>query len=349
VLAYLLGNSRSWLWCITRDELRTFALPSRAELEESVAELQVLWSRPIVRPTDAAREEELSRLILGGAAEVLARHHEVAIIPDGALRHVPFAALRMPRAGSTGSATRLVETHVVSLLPSLQFTARSVLPAARGDGILLVGDPVSGGSSSAAFAPLPGSRREIAVIREIAADWRADTLTGVQATKTALLHKPLADYRVLHFATHARLDVESPQLSTIVLSRPASLASTEDSGLSLREIVGLDLSAETVVLSACEGSLGKQYRGQVSLGLSEAFLLAGAGNVVGSLWRVSDAAAQRYMTLFYDQYVVRGNAPAIAAQRAARTMMRDPKYAHPFYWAAFVVLTARSPMTGGRA
>jgi CHAT domain-containing protein len=175
---------------------------------------------------------------------------------------------------------------------------------------------------------------------------RPDALTGAQATKAMLLGSQLRSYDVLHFATHARADVTHPQLSTISLS-PSADEAVADASLSLREIVGLKLNAEMVVLSACEGALGKQYRGQLSFGLSEAFLLGGSKSVVGSLWRVSDAATQRYMALFYDQYITRGAAPAAAAQRAARVMMKDPKYAHPFYWAAFVVLTARTPTKGG--
>ncbi|MGH8308357.1 MAG: CHAT domain-containing protein [Steroidobacteraceae bacterium] len=360
VLAYLLGESRSWLWSMTREGVRTFELARRDEMNRAASELHELWSRPIAQPSDRSRENEFSRVIFGGVPDVLAQKQNVEVIPDGALRHVPFGALRAPANG--GASGRLAETHVVSLRLSLHFAARAESSRANGNRILLVGDPVGTtsdtglphqnvGIGATRLAALPGSRREIAIIANIAditADWRADALTGRAATKPAFLQKPLADYRVLHFATHAKLDVASPQLSTIVLSRSSSDVGAWDSGLSLREIVGLDLKADMVVLSACDGSLGKDYRGQLSFGLSEAFLLAGSSSVVGSLWRVSDAAAQRYMTLFYDQYVSRGASPAVAAQRAARAMMGDPKYAHPFYWAAFVVLTSQSPKTGGR-
>ena len=108
--------------------------------------------------------------------------------------------------------------------------------------------------------------------------------------------------------------------------------------LNLREIVGLRLNAEAVVLSACEGSLGKEYRSQLSFGLSEAFLLSGARNVLGGLWRVSDAATELYMRSFYENLIGRDLTPAAATQAAALSMMRDPLYGHPFYWAAFVVL-----------
>ena len=143
-----------------------------------------------------------------------------------------------------------------------------------------------------------------------------------------------------HFATHARLDVHDPQLSSIRLSARQREGAQGKSDLSLRDIVGLGLNADAVVLSACEGSLGKEYRGQLSFGLSEAFLIAGARNVLGSLWRVSDVATERYMQFFYEAYMTRGLGSVAAAQAAARQLMRDPVYGHPFYWAAFVVLAA---------
>jgi CHAT domain-containing protein len=229
-------------------------------------------------------------------------------------------------------------------------------PSALQSQILLVGDPVSipersSVTRSAArrdergaseMLALPGARREIATIAQIATGWRAVTLVREQATKTAVLAQPLETFRVLHFATHARLDVRDPQLSAIVLSGTPAQVGTTAAALSLREVVGLELNADTVVLSACEGSLGKEYRGQLSLGLSESFLLAGARNVVGGLWPVADAATERYMQLFYEQYVRFKSSPQVAAQTAARAMMNTEKYAHPFYWAAFVVVSTES-------
>jgi CHAT domain-containing protein len=107
--------------------------------------------------------------------------------------------------------------------------------------------------------------------------------------------------------------------------------------LTVREIVGFKLNAELVVLSACEAALGKSYRGQLSLGLPEAFVLAGAHNVLGSLWRVSDDAAQVYMQRFYQAYVGSDATPAASAQAAALAMSRDPAFGHPYFWAAFAL------------
>jgi CHAT domain-containing protein/lipopolysaccharide biosynthesis regulator YciM len=348
-LAYLLGDVRSWLWTITRRGVQAFALENRARLDQAARELQELWSRPLSQANDRGREEIASRTILGGASALLASVKSVQVIPDGELRRVPFAALRIP---TDGGASRLVETHAVTLLPSLRFAANAAA-AGNAKRMLLLGDPLPAPrapqrfeTDPIAFRALPGTRRELAVISEVAVDWEKDVLSGARATKQALFGTRLGSYRVLHFATHGRADVSSPQLSALMLS-PAARGTGGDAALSLREIVGLDLNADLVVLSACEGALGKQYRGQLSFGLSEAFLLGGSRTVVGSLWRVSDAATQRYMTLFYDQYIARAATPAAAAQRAARVMINDPKYAHPFYWAAFVVLSSTTPTRGG--
>jgi len=118
---------------------------------------------------------------------------------------------------------------------------------------------------------------------------------------------------------------------------PVGICAAESVPSLFREIVGFKLNADVVVLSACEGSLGKDYRGQLSFGLSEAFLLAGARNVLGSLWRVSDEAAQAYMQHFYREYVQHDTEPARAAQVAARALSRQAEFAHPFFWAPFVV------------
>ena len=184
---------------------------------------------------------------------------------------------------------------------------------------------------------MPGSRREIQGIAALGAKWRSYVLLGAEATDPALLSMPLDTFRAIHFATHARLDVQDPQLSSIALSSRAESSAAASSMLTVREIVGFKLNAETVVLSACEASLGKSYRGQLSFGLSEAFLLAGAQNVLGSLWRVSDDAAQEYMQVFYRAYVKSDAKPAAAARTAALEMSRDPAFSHPYFWAAFAL------------
>lgn len=350
VLTWLLGEERSWAWCVTREEVSAFELSSRSTVEQAAKVLYSAWSVPSSDANSRDTEVKASRLILGEAAPCLRRKGNVVVVADGLLRAVPVGALWLTdSSGHTNQ--RIAETHVVSYRPTLsrwRDERETSGPQDEQPRMLLVGDPVilndadrvggspdsfgaKPGSSSQTLPPLPGSRREVAAIVRLAKGWRTDVLLGEQATKDAVLAEPLDAFRVLHFATHARLDVHDPQLSAIVLS---------GSALSLREVMALNVNSNLIVLSACEGSLGKEYRGQLSFGLSEALLLAGSRHVLGSLWQINDAATERYMQIFYDQYLRRGLPATAAAQAATRTLMRDPVFGHPFYWAAFVMLGA---------
>ena len=270
----------------------------------------------------------------------------VVVVADGILRSLPFGALLVET--SDGTRQRIASTQEVAFRSTLGSAGnqQADAPANGANRILLVGDPTAPSRPSAqsaivadpwALPPLPGSRREIQNIAAITADWRSYVLLGAEATKPALLSMPLDSFRAIHFATHARLDVQDPQLSSIALSSRDASPSASSSMLTVREIVGFKLNAETVVLSACEASLGKSYRGQLSFGLSEAFLLAGAQNVLGSLWRVSDDASQEYMQRFYQAYVRFDEKPAASARAAALEMSRIPMFSHPYFWAAFAV------------
>jgi len=349
LLVYQLGENRSWLWSITREAVSLHELAARSEIERAVRFLYGTWSTPVSANSSLAPEISASHRILGSVMATLRAKRAVTIVPDGNLRSLPFGALLLD-AGAGERSERLAQTHTVILRPTLnrEPPARALPSTAEvGNRILLVGDPTVASEPKGtrsefltdpwSWQPLPRTRQEVQTIAHIASGWRSYVLLGAEANKTALLSMPLDTFRAIHFATHARLDVQDPQLSSIALSsREASFAASA-STLTVREILSFPLQAETVVLSACEASLGKSYRGKFSFGLSEAFLLAGARNVLGSLWRVSDESAQEYMRHFYEEYVRHDASPAVAAQAAARALSQAPAFSHPYYWAAFVV------------
>lgn len=349
LLVYQLGDDRSWLWAVTRESAVAYQLPPREEIERAARTLYASWSSPGVEAANSVSELQASRAILGSASAQLRGKNAVMVVADGILNSLPFAALWLE--GTDGKAARLAETHAVifrsTIEPEKSATTRLASEATSGNRILLIGDPTTAKPVQQSrpelqvdpwsWQPLPGTRREVHAIATIAADWRSYVLLGAEATKPALLSMPLDTFRAIHFATHARLDVQDPQLSSIALSSRETNFASSNATLTVREILGFKLQAETVVLSACEASLGKNYRGQLSFGLSQAFLLAGARNVLGSLWRVSDEAAQEYMRHFYQDYVRNDAAPAAAARAAARAMARQPRFGHPYFWAAFVV------------
>ena len=185
-----------------------------------------MWSTPAA-PVGTARELAASRVILGDNVSWLRPQGTVVVVADGILRSLPFGALLIQDAN--GTQQRMASTQEVLFRPTLSSAVKAIgeESASATNRILLVGDPTALSRSSAqsaaatdpwALPPLPGSRREIQTIAAITADWRSYVLLGAEATKPGLLSMPLDSFRTIHFATHARLDVQDPQLSSIALS-----------------------------------------------------------------------------------------------------------------------------------
>lgn len=147
----------------------------------------------------------------------------------------------------------------------------------------------------------------------------------------------MRQYRYIHFATHGLADSERPKLSTLVLSLFDEQGKSQNGFLCAHEVYNLNLTAEMVVLSACETGLGKLTRGEGLVSVIRRFIYAGAARVVVSLWSVNDRATAELMTTFYRKILVEGERPA-AALRAAQVEMGRTKYWEtPYYWAAFTL------------
>jgi CHAT domain-containing protein len=158
---------------------------------------------------------------------------------------------------------------------------------------------------------------------------------GFEANRDLVSDDGLAAYRYLHFATHATLDTERPELSALVLSAFRPSGAIRPAYLYAYEIYRLRLNAELVVLSACETGLGREVRGEGVVGLGRAFLFAGADSVLVSLWRVEDRATALLMERFYRGLLVEGQSPAAALRRAQASLWREGWA--PYHWAGFVL------------
>jgi CHAT domain-containing protein/Tfp pilus assembly protein PilF len=187
------------------------------------------------------------------------------------------------------------------------------------------------------YPPLPETEDEI---RAIAALWGVrpeppDVLLGIAATETNVKKTRLADYRYLHFATHADLPgkVQGVGEPFIILGQVENQRG--DNGLlTMSEVLGLKLRADMVVLSACSTGRGRMTEGEGVANFARAFQHAGARSVVVSLWEVASAAAVDYMKSFYG-HLKAGRTKAEAAQSARREI--KARYPHPFFWSVFVL------------
>jgi tetratricopeptide (TPR) repeat protein len=182
---------------------------------------------------------------------------------------------------------------------------------------------------------LPCTRIEAgAILSEVNEPGQTLSAFDTDATQQWVMQPSLSQYRILHFATHGFSSDSQPELSGLVLSRFNRQGQPiEDYFLRLNEIFNLRLSAELVVLSACETGLGKNLRGEGIIGLTRGFMSAGAKRVIASLWNVGDRSTAELMAKFYHRMLKEGLSPSAALQQTQIEMWRAKR--NPNKWAAF--------------
>jgi CHAT domain-containing protein len=196
------------------------------------------------------------------------------------------------------------------------------------------------------FAASPGSlslprllsiRREAEAIIAAAKSEQTMLALDFDASLPRAMDGELGQYRIIHFATHGLLDNAHPELSSIVLSLVDQEGEPQDGLLQLHNIYNMNLSADLVVLSACDTGLGKQIKGEGLVGLTRGFMYAGAARVVASLWKVDSLKTEKLMKLFYEGMLVNQLPPLQALQRAQIEMWKQSPQEAPYYWAAFIL------------
>jgi tetratricopeptide (TPR) repeat protein len=252
-------------------------------------------------------------------------NHRLLIIPAGPLHTLPWGALRLGEHW-------LAEQAIVHLMPSLTIL-QSLIARRRptsGDA-LLIGCRAFG--ARAAELPAVGDELTSVVQRWPGMCLRLD---DAQATRAALLERSargdLVHYGLLHIASHAQLLPHRGVAAHIKLW---------DNDLWLSEIAELHLNDALVMLSACDGALADMLPGEEILSLSWAFLAAGAGGVIASLWEVPDQAARQFIDIFYDA-LRQHNDPGLALAQAQRTLivrhrLTAEPLAEPLCWGNFVL------------
>jgi CHAT domain-containing protein/Tfp pilus assembly protein PilF len=387
LLAYALGEERSYVWLVTTDSIKSFELPARAQIEDSARRLytsltsrnqqqknETLGQRRVRITKDDGQyvdaSRDLSTKLLGPVAKDL-RQRRLVIVADGALQYVPFAALPAP----SSTSRPLVADYEIVSLPSA-----SVLALMREDlrmrprapkSVAILADPVFDKDDqrlaalrnrrgdvaknktlpldqsqlalrdfdglNEGIARLPFSGREAEAIMALVPPGEGMLAVGFRASRATAVSPELSQYRYVHFATHGLLNSKHPELSGVFLSRFNELGQSQDGFLQLHDVYNLKLSADLVVLSACQTALGKDVRGEGLVGLTRGFMYAGAPRVVASLWQVDDAATADFMREFYSAMLTEGKRPAEALRVAQLRMSKQTQWSSPYYWAAFTL------------
>jgi CHAT domain-containing protein len=187
------------------------------------------------------------------------------------------------------------------------------------------------------YPRLPNSRLEAESILALVPAEQTLPALGFAASRETVDRGELERYRILHFATHGLLHGDFPELSGVVLSLYDPQGRPREGFLRAHEISRLRLNADLVVLSSCRSALGKPLKGEGLVGLTQAFLDAGAARVLVSLWNVNDQGAAELMERFYRGLLHGGLSPAAALRAAQLEMQGQPRWQAPYYWAGFTL------------
>ncbi|MCH9648962.1 MAG: CHAT domain-containing protein [Deltaproteobacteria bacterium] len=333
---YFFGESKSILWRVTSTAIDAFELPSRRVIEAAARRVHLLWSDLDVasRSLDHSAAEDLAGLL---RLPTLLGSRRLAVIADGALHLVPFAALPVESMEGGGRSVPLVSRVEIVSLPSASVLALDRrLHGARPPRptVAILADPTFGPE----YAQLPGSRREAEAIAQAMQPAQSHLILGAEANREALEDPHLRDYDILHFATHGVIDTENPAFSGLVLSQVDAKGRAVQGFLRLHDVFGLNLDSELVVLSGCRTALGPEVRGEGLIGLARGFMYAGSRRVVASLWQVEDQATAALMTSFYRAMGQEGASAATALAAAQRELAEGRRFRDPYYWAGFVLV-----------
>jgi CHAT domain-containing protein len=239
------------------------------------------------------------------------------------------------RAGAAGVAGAQQAGADAGRAPGFDSAVADVAEGVKGSDM-----QAAAGARRVALVRLAGTGEEAAQIKELAgrAGRQADVWTGLQANEGELEERDLRGYRVLHFATHGLLNAERPQFTGVVLSLVGNRGGA-DGFLRADEVYNLRLGSPLVMLSACETGLGREKRGEGVMGLTRAFMYAGAPTVGVTLWPVADRQTADLMGSFYRTLLGAQPATASAAMHQARlAMLARKESSAPFYWAPFVLV-----------
>lgn len=288
---------------------------------------------------------ELYDLLLKPVEKVLEGKTNIIIVPDGPLWDLPFQAL-IDEKGKY-----LVEKAAISYAPSLtalremqkRASGRKAAPDAE---LIAFGNPIVRKETkervqrvfmSEKLDPLPEAERLVNELGKMYGPKRSKVLIGNDA-REEVAKSETPKYRVVQFATHGILNNVSPMYSHLVMAQDAKNPN-EDGLLEAWELKDLNLNADMVILSACDTARGKISGGEGIIGMTWASFIAGAPTTVASQWKVESSSTTEFMLEFHRQLLAKKrDSKAEAMRRAALKLMRTPKYRHPSYWGAWVLV-----------
>ena len=337
LLFYWLGERQSYLWAISDKKTVLIPLPARAEINNLIER----YRRTVMALKDPLKDSGESRrgdgkalydLLIAPASGVIVAGRPVVIFAEGEMSELNLESLVV----SSPTPHYWIDDATVLSAPSIRLFAASKLSQKTAGKLLVFGDPIS---PEADYPDLPMAGLEVEKVKSHLSASSDSVFTRQTATPKAYLASKPERYNYIHFVSHGVASRADPLDSAVILSRGDG---GEDSyKLYARDILRHPIDARLVTISACNSSGSKAIAGEGLVGLSWAFLRAGAHNAIGALWEVSDGSTPQLMDQMYSG-LEQGKSPAEALRSAKLQLIHSGnRSAKPFYWAPFQLYVGR--------
>lgn len=326
IVEYYLSDNALYAWVIdhgsinavkrdvSRDRIKNLIVALRNSISADTVKRGVAVSKKTAMDVKNPERKIYDLLMLPVESHV--KTNRISIVPYGILNYIPFQALH-------DGNQYLVEKYAISYVPSLS-VLEFLKKGEKKDSfkILALGNPDLNDET----LDLPAAGKEVEMIKALFPS--ATVFKRGKATE-ATVKRLARQYDIIHFASHGEYFPESPLDSCLRLSPGQG----DDGRLEAGEVFDMDINSDIVVTSACQTAIGQIGKGDEIVGLTRAFIYAGANSVFGSLWNISDEATAVLMKEFYSNINRLDNAEAL--RQAQLKMIRSGNYANPFYWSAF--------------
>jgi CHAT domain-containing protein len=325
VLSYWLGSPHSYLWVVTPSQVKLITLPPATEIDPLVESYRtaLLGPRDVLEAGNPAGKK-LYDVLVAPAQSLIPEGSHVTILSDGSLCNLNFETL----LATSPQLHYWIDDAVISNASSLMLLSAPIKNSPmQSKKLLLVGNPIS---PSNEFPDLPLAATEMQRIEKYFPANERTVLSRDRASSSEFIASQPGQFSFIHFVTHGTASRISPLDSAVILTKEG-----DSYKLYARDIVKEHLHADLVTVSACHGEGARTYSGEGLVGLTWAFLRAGAHGVIAALWEVSDSSTPQMMDQMYSE-VTKGAAPDVALRNAKLALLHSNSvFRKPFYWAPF--------------
>jgi CHAT domain-containing protein len=378
LLSYFIGEKnggRLYIFAISKNDFEVFDLPKYSDLD---AKIRLMRNSIYYKIKDKfiATSYALYKQLF---PKSFANKKQLIIIPDGRLGSIPFEALLTDKVDTKDAKNinnktlpYLIKKQAISYAYSATLFQQNTAKAnqeqatsasyAQNFGEIFICAPIHFYNRNG-LNDLPATEKEVNGIKQLFGDVLSNIFTEDKANEAIIKSGILKKYKYVHFATHGIVNETNPELSQIFLSKPREtplvvigentgergknlieIGASEDGNLYAGEIYGLELNADLVMLSACQTGLGKIAKGEGIIGLTRAWLYAGARNLMVSLWSVADETTSKLMIDFYS-FLLKGENKNEALRLAKLKMIEtgaiinsEKNELEVYYWSPFVLI-----------